>query len=97
MNKTELRDELANRTGLSRKDAEGAVNALFATDRGGIIADELRKGGKVRITGFGTFEARDRKARTGRNPRTGDPVEISAARYPAFKAGRGFKERVDQR
>lgn len=97
MNKTELRDELASRTGLSRKDADAAVNALFATDRGGIIADELRNGRKVRITGFGTFEPRSRKARTGRNPRTGDPVEISAARYPAFKAGRGFKDRVDQR
>ena len=94
MNKTELRDALVNRTGLSKRDAEGALNALFGTDRDGIIASELRSGGRVQITGFGTFEARDRKARTGRNPQTGAEIAIAATRAPAFKAGKALKDHV---
>ena len=96
MNKTELRDALASKTGLTKKDAEGTINALFATDRGGIIAGELRNGRRVQITGFGTFEARNRKAREGRNPKTGERIRIAAAHYPAFKAGKGLKDRVDK-
>lgn len=94
MNKTELRDALASKAGFTKKSAEEAVNALFGTDRGGIIASELRAGRRVQITGFGTFEPRTRKARTGRNPQTGAELRIKASRYPAFKAGRALKDRV---
>lgn len=96
MNKSELRDALASKTGFSKRDSEEAINALFATDRGGIIANELRNGRRVQVTGFGTFESRSRKARQGRNPQTGQSIRIAAARYPAFKAGRGLKDRVDK-
>lgn len=95
MNKTELRDALAKKTGMSKKDSDDALNALFGTDRNGIIASELRQGRRVQITGFGTFEARQRKARKGRNPQTGEQIMIKAAKYPAFKAGKGLKDRVD--
>lgn len=94
MNKTELRDALAKKTGLTKKDADAALAALFATDRSGIIASEVKAGRKVQITGFGTFEARKRKARKGRNPQTGEEIKIKASRYPAFKAGKGLKDRV---
>lgn len=94
MNKTELRDALANKTGLSKKDADQAINALFGTDRGGIIANEVRSGRRVQITGFGTFESRARKARMGRNPQTGAEIQIKASKYPAFKAGKALKDRV---
>lgn len=97
MNKSELRDALANATDLTKKDAGNAIGALFGTDRDGIIANELRQGRKVQITGFGTFEARDRKARKGRNPQTGEEITIAATRYPAFRAGKGLKERVEER
>lgn len=96
MNKSELRDALASKTGLTKRDSEEAINALFATDRGGIIANELRSGRRVQVTGFGTFESRSRKARQGRNPQTGQSIRIAAAQYPAFKAGRGLKDRVDK-
>lgn len=96
MNKTELRDALAQKTGLTKRDAEETLNALFSTERGGIISNELRAGRRVQITGFGTFEPRKRKARSGRNPQTGETIQISAARYPAFKAGKGLKDRVDK-
>ena len=94
MNKGELRDALAKKAGLSKKDADAAISALFSTDRDGIIANEVRAGRKVQITGFGTFESRRRKARTGRNPQTGDAIKIKASKNPAFKAGKGFKDRV---
>ena len=94
MNKTELRDALASKTGMSKKSSEVAINALFGTDRGGIISSELRSGRRVQITGFGTFESRSRKARTGRNPQTGAEIKIKASKYPAFKAGRSLKDRV---
>ncbi len=94
MNKTELRDALANKTGLTKKDSEAAINALFGTDRGGIIASALRQGKRVQVTGFGSFETRRRKARKGRNPQTGKEIQIKAGTYPAFKAGKGLKERV---
>jgi len=96
MNKTELRDALAHKTGLTKKDAEETLAALFSTERGGIISSELRAGRRVQITGFGTFEQRKRRARKGRNPQTGASIQIAAARYPAFKAGKGLKDRVDK-
>lgn len=94
MNKSELRDALAKKTGLTKKAADAAIGALFSTDRDGIIANEIRAGRKVQVTGFGTFESRRRKARTGRNPQTGESIKIKAAHYPAFKAGKGLKDRV---
>lgn len=96
MNKADLVDRLAEASGLSKKDARAAVDALFATDpRNGVIANALEAGEKVQITGFGTFELRSRKARTGRNPRTGEAIQIAASRAPAFSAGKSFKERVN--
>jgi nucleoid DNA-binding protein len=96
MNKTELRNALASKTGLSKKASEEAIEALFGTERGGIIASELRSGRRVQITGFGTFESRSRKARNGRNPRTGAEIKIKASKVPAFKAGRSLKDRVSR-
>ena len=94
MNKTELIERLAEQCDFSRKDAKNAVEALFATDlRNGIIATALENGEKVQITGFGAFELRHRKARVGRNPRTGEPIQIAASRVPAFSAGKSFKDR----
>lgn len=94
MNKTELRDALAEKADLSRTDADAAIDALFSTDRDGIIASQIKKGERVQITGFGTFESRQRKARKGRNPQTGEEIQIEATKYPAFKAGKGLKDRV---
>ena len=98
MNKSELAEALANKADLTMKDARDIINVLFNTDsREGIIATELSKGRKVQITGFGTFEPRKRKKRKGRNPRTGDMIEIPAARVPAFSAGKSLKTRVNKR
>lgn len=95
MSKTKLAAELSKRTGLSLKDSQMAVDALFSTlPKRGIIVDELISRRKVQITGFGTFETRKRKARDGRNPQTGEKIRIPAARFPAFQAGRALKERM---
>ena len=94
MNKTELTAAVAERVGMSLKDARATVDAIFSTDKRGIISSELAAGRKVQITGFGSFETRKRKARTGRNPQTGEPIEIAASRYPAFHPGRALKERM---
>lgn len=94
MNKSELVDALADQTGMTKADAGRAVDALFNTD-GGILAKALRKGDRVQITGFGSFEAKMRPARTGRNPRTGESIKIAAARSPSFKAGKGLKDAVN--
>ncbi len=91
MNKTELIDKLAAATSLSKADAGRAVDALFDVDKG-IIADTLKGGAKVQITGFGTFETRRRGARMGRNPRTGETIEIPASVSPAFRPGKGLKD-----
>jgi DNA-binding protein HU-beta len=90
VNKSELAQKLAERTDLSKSEASKAVDALFSTS--GIIAEELRNGGKVQITGFGSFETRSREARTGRNPRTGKEIEIAASTSAAFRAGKGLKD-----
>lgn len=91
MNKTELINVVKEKTGLSKKDAEQAVNAVLDT-----VTEELVKGEKVQIVGFGTFEVRSRSARQGRDPRTNQPSTIAASKSPAFKAGKAFKEAVDK-
>ena len=90
MNKTELIASVAQKTELTKKDAEKAVKAVFDT-----IAEELATGGKVQVIGFGTFEIRERAAREGRNPQSGEVITIAASKSPAFKAGKGLKEHVN--
>ena len=93
MNKAEMVEKVAQRTGLSVRDARTVVDAIFDPDPAiGLIASELVAGEKVAISGFGTFEARERKARSGRNPHTGQTLDIPATRAPAFKAGKPLKE-----
>jgi DNA-binding protein HU-beta len=93
VNKTELIEALAAQAGLSKADAGRAVEALFGDE--GLIAGTLRKGDRVQITGFGTFVARKREARTGRDPRTGGEIQISAANVPAFKPGQALKDALN--
>lgn len=93
MNKSELQDALADATGMTKADAGRAVDAMFRPD-GGIIASALKNGDRVQITGFGTFEAKHRKERTGRNPRTGETIRIAATKTPAFRAGKGLKDGI---
>ncbi|MBI4540795.1 MAG: HU family DNA-binding protein [Gemmatimonadetes bacterium] len=93
MNKSELVDALADRTGMTKADATRAVDALFSAGNG-VIAKALKKGQRVQVTGFGTFETRKRKARTGRNPRTGATIKIAATRTPSFRSGKGLKDAV---
>jgi DNA-binding protein HU-beta len=93
MNKSDLVDSLADATGITKADAFRAVDALFGTD-GGIIARTLKRGDRVQITGFGTFEAKRRKARIGRNPRTGESIKIAASKSPSFRAGKGLKDGI---
>ncbi|HZD04061.1 MAG TPA: HU family DNA-binding protein [Longimicrobiales bacterium] len=93
MNKSDLVDALADRTGMTKADASRAADALFSTDDG-IIVKALKKGNRVQITGFGTFEAKKRKARTGRNPRTGETIKIAATKTPSFRAGKGLKDGI---
>lgn len=98
MNKTELIQKVAKQAGLSMKDARGAVNAIFSTvPREGIIATEVAKGKRVQLTGFGTFERRNRKKRKARNPQTGAEIMIPATKYPAFSAGKALKDRVSKK
>lgn len=92
MNKSELIAEVAAKAELTKKDAEAAVNAVVAS-----ITDELKKGEKVQLVGFGTFEVRQRGARTGRDPRTNKEIKIPASKAPAFKAGKALKDTVNDR
>ncbi|MDE0806007.1 MAG: HU family DNA-binding protein [Longimicrobiales bacterium] len=92
MNKSDLVDALANQAGMTKADAARALEAMFGSS--GIIASALKAGDKVQITGFGAFEAKHRKARTGRNPRTGDTIQIPASKTPGFKAGKGLKDAI---
>lgn len=95
MNKSELADKLAKKCDLSQAKAAEIVSCIFDTKPGqGIIAVELDAGRDVSIAGFGKFETRRRSARTGRNPATGATIQIAAKTYPAFKAGKGLKDRV---
>ena len=90
MNKTELIKKIDEQTELSKKDAEKALKAF--TD---IVADELKKGEKVQLVGFGTFEVSERAAREGRNPQTGETMEIKASKTPKFKAGKALKDMMN--
>jgi DNA-binding protein HU-beta len=97
MNKAEMVERVARKTGVSIRDARAFVDVIFDPDPTvGLIAKELLDGGKVAISGFGTFEARPRKARVGRNPHTGELLQIPATRAPAFKAGKPLKETLRQ-
>ncbi len=89
MNKTDLINVVAAEAGLSKKDSEAAVNATLAA-----IANALKEGDKVQLIGFGTFEVKERAARTGHNPKTGEAIEIAAAKLPSFKAGAALKNAV---
>lgn len=90
MSKTEFIAAVAEKAGLSKKDAEKAVKAY--TD---VVTEELVKGGKVQLVGFGTFEVADRPSREGRNPKSGEPMTIAASRVPKFKAGKALKDQVN--
>ncbi|MDD5939696.1 MAG: HU family DNA-binding protein [Lachnospiraceae bacterium] len=90
MNKTELVAAVAEAAGLSKKDAAKAVEAFTDT-----IAKELKKGDKVQIVGFGTFEVSERAARTGRNPHTGEEMQIAASKAPRFKPGKALKDALN--
>lgn len=89
MNKTDLINSVAEASDLSKKDATKAVDAVFDT-----ILNALKNGEKVQLIGFGNFEVRERAARKGRNPQTGEEIEIAASRVPAFKPGKALKEAV---
>ena len=89
MNKAELVDAVATQAELSKQDAKKAVEALFET-----ISNTLAKEEKIQLIGFGTFEVRERAARTGRNPQTGEEMTIPASKAPAFKPGKELKEAV---
>lgn len=95
MNKSEMAEKLARNCDLSQAKAAEIINCIFDTKPGkGIIAVELDADRDVNIAGFGKFETRRRSARTGRNPATGATIQIAAKKYPAFKAGKGLKDRV---
>lgn len=91
MNKTDLITAIAEKAGLPRKDAEKALGALLET-----VADTLTRGEKIQLVGFGTFETKDRQARAGRNPSTGETIQIPAARLPVFKPGKALRDAVSQ-
>ena len=89
MNKTELVAAIAEKAGLTKKDAEQVLTATFE-----VISEAMAKGEKVQVANFGSFEVKTRDARTCRNPKTGEAVEVAASRVPAFKAGKALKEKV---
>ncbi len=91
MNKAELVAAIADKTELSKKDAEAALKAF--TD---VVAEELKKGEKIQLVGFGTFEVSERAARTGRNPQTGEEMTIPASKSPKFKAGKALKDLINE-
>lgn len=90
MNKTELVAAIADEAGISKKDAEKALKAF--TD---VVAEELKKGEKIQLVGFGTFEVSERAARTGRNPQSGEEMKIPASKAPKFKAGKALKDMIN--
>jgi DNA-binding protein HU-beta len=91
LNKAELVSAVAEKADMSKKDAEKAVSAVFAT-----IEQSLAQSEKVQLVGFGTFEVKDRAARTGRNPQTKEEIQIPAAKVPGFKAGKALKDAVQK-
>ena len=90
MNKTELVAAIAEKTELSKKDAEKALKAFTE-----VVAEELKKGEKIQLVGFGTFEVVERAAREGRDPSTGETIKIAASKAPKFKAGSQLKESIN--
>ncbi len=91
MNKVELSAAIAEQTGLSKKDSEAAVKAFID-----VVTEELKKGEKVQLVGFGTFEVAERAAREGRNPQTGETMTIAASKAPKFKAGKALKDSINE-
>ena len=89
LNKTDLTNKVAETVELSKKDAARAVDAVFES-----IQTALKNGDKVQLIGFGNFEVRERAARKGRNPQTGEEIEIAASKLPVFKPGKGLKDSV---
>ena len=89
MNKTELIAATAEKANLSKKDTEAAINAVIE-----VITESLKKGDKVQLVGFGSFETRQRAARVGRNPKTKETIKIPASKVPAFKAGKALKDSI---
>ena len=92
MNKQELVANVAEQAGLTKKDAEKALGAVIES-----IEEALVEGDKIQLIGFGTFEVKDRAARTGRNPQTGKEIKIAASRNPVFKAGKALKDAVNNK
>ena len=90
MNKTQLIDAVVAKADLKKKDAEAAVNAITAA-----IAEALKAGDKVQLVGFGTFEVKERAAREGRNPKTGEKITIAASKHPAFTACKALKDSIN--
>lgn len=90
MNKTQFIDAIVEKSGLKKKEAEVALNAM--TD---VIAEALKAGDKIQLVGFGTFEVKERAAREGRNPKTGETIKIAASKHPAFTAGKALKDSVN--
>ena len=90
MNKTELVTEIAEKADTSKKEAEVVLRAF--TD---VVTEQLKKGEKIQLVGFGTFEVAERSARTGRNPQTGEEMQIAASKAPKFKAGKALKDAVN--
>ena len=91
MNRTELVAAMAEKTQLSKKDAEAALKAFVD-----VVSEEMKKGEKVQLVGFGTFEVSERAAREGRNPRSGEVMHIAASKAPKFKAGKALKDIVNE-
>ena len=91
MNRTDLIDAVAQATTLTKKESEAAINATLDA-----VVDALSKNEKVVLVGFGTFETKKRAARKGRNPSTGEPMNIPASTAPVFKAGKGMKDKVNK-
>ena len=89
MNKAELIAALADKAAVSKKDAEAVLNAFVET-----VQETVKKGDKIQLVGFGSFETRERAARVGKNPQTGEKIKIAACKVPAFKAGKAFKDLV---
>ncbi|MDP5273792.1 HU family DNA-binding protein [Chengkuizengella axinellae] len=90
MNKSELVTKVAETAELQKKDASKAVDAVFQ-----VISEALQSGDKVQLVGFGNFEVRERSARKGRNPQTGEEIDIAASKVPAFKPGKALKEGIN--
>ncbi len=92
MNKTELVEAIAKKADISKKDAEAALKAFTDT-----VGAQLKKGDKIQLVGFGTFEVSKRAARTGKNPQTGEAIKIAASKSPKFKAGKALKDLVNKK